>query len=295
MIENKKIGIPDKNTIGDIIENYIQQEKALVDQLYFRVEHGPTIGSFREDLWEEMFRQIIPKKFVIEKSVFIIDSNGKVSNEVDLVIFDETYTPYIFRYGRLKFIPIEAVAVVIECKSTSVKKSRLKSWIDSIEQLQTSGISCARMFTDIVTGVNTRPSTQTATRPLKILCCLEEDYGKRKAKVRDIPFDFIIQAQSDKQRLEIEIADDKKNLNEWYISLNHVNKSPNLEIKQNDALVNMELDHYQVEKNGVNIALLSLNLQLNQLLMLINNPLLFPHIAYAKMFNKFAEEAKDKQ
>ena len=30
--------------------------------------------------------------------------------------------------------------------------------------------------------------------------------------------------------------------------------------------------------------LLSLNLQLNQLLMLINNPMLFPHFAYAKVF-----------
>lgn len=30
--------------------------------------------------------------------------------------------------------------------------------------------------------------------------------------------------------------------------------------------------------------LLSLNLQLNQLLMLMNNPMLFPHFAYAKLF-----------
>lgn len=32
--------------------------------------------------------------------------------------------------------------------------------------------------------------------------------------------------------------------------------------------------------------LLSLNLQLNQLLMLINNPMLFPHFAYAKIFRE---------
>ncbi|MEH7643312.1 hypothetical protein V7198_16650, partial [Bacillus pumilus] len=32
--------------------------------------------------------------------------------------------------------------------------------------------------------------------------------------------------------------------------------------------------------------LLTLNFQLNQLLMLINNPMFFPHYAYAKLFQK---------
>uniref|UniRef100_UPI003FA486C2 hypothetical protein n=1 Tax=Enterocloster clostridioformis TaxID=1531 RepID=UPI003FA486C2 len=35
---------------------------------------------------------IVPKKFVIEHSVFIIDSAGNVSKEVDLAIIN-TYTP----------------------------------------------------------------------------------------------------------------------------------------------------------------------------------------------------------
>ena len=48
-----------------------------------------------------MFKRIIPKKFVIEQSVFLIDSKGNVSNGVDLAIFDEMYTPYIFRYYDL--------------------------------------------------------------------------------------------------------------------------------------------------------------------------------------------------
>lgn len=49
-----------------------------------------------------MFTKIIPKKFVIAQSVFIIDTFGKVSREVDLAIFDETYTPYIFSECELK-------------------------------------------------------------------------------------------------------------------------------------------------------------------------------------------------
>jgi hypothetical protein len=163
---------PKNKPICDIVNNYIQNEKALVSQLYFNHSHGPTIGGFREDIWREMFEQIIPKKFVIEQSVFIIDSEGGMSNEIDLAIFDETYTPYIFRYGKLKFLPIEAVSVVIECKSTSLKKKNLKNWAERVASLKTSTDSYTRTINKIV--ANSPGTTQTATRPLRILCCLNE-------------------------------------------------------------------------------------------------------------------------
>ena len=99
----------DSKTIEKIKENYKKMEKNYVNQLFFQTTHGSTIGRYREKIWEEMFESIVPKKFVIEQSVFIIDSKGNVSNEVDLAIFDEMYTPYVFRYGEIKFIPIEAV------------------------------------------------------------------------------------------------------------------------------------------------------------------------------------------
>ena len=114
-----KMGEQNK-TIENIYKNYRDMEKALVNELNFNVEHPGTIGGYREEVWKSLFEKIIPKKFSVERSVFVIDSKGNVSNEIDLVDFDEQYTPYIFRYGTLKFIPIEAVAVVIECKSKTV-------------------------------------------------------------------------------------------------------------------------------------------------------------------------------
>ncbi|MFT8348561.1 DUF6602 domain-containing protein [Clostridium saccharoperbutylacetonicum] len=75
--------------------------------------HGTTIGTQREVICKQLFEMIVPKKFVIEQSVFIIDSKGNVFHEVDLAIIDETYTPYIFRYGEIRFALIEAVSVVV--------------------------------------------------------------------------------------------------------------------------------------------------------------------------------------
>jgi len=159
-----------------IIHNYIETEKSLVTQLNFQANHSLTIGGFREEIWKQLFQQIIPKKYVIEQSVFLMDSNGKVSNEVDLAIFDEMYTPYIFRNGRIKFIPIEAVAAVIQCKSTNVNSKKtdkydLEEWCQSINDLNTSGDSVTRVISELKQGP---AKSQSGTRPIKILCALKE-------------------------------------------------------------------------------------------------------------------------
>ena len=52
MKEEKNSKNPDKKTINNIIENYRNNEKTLVKQLYFQLDHGPTIGGFREDVWK---------------------------------------------------------------------------------------------------------------------------------------------------------------------------------------------------------------------------------------------------
>jgi hypothetical protein len=58
------------------------------------------------------------------------------------------------------------------------------------------------------------------------------------------------------------------------------------EIKLNIGLANTLAD-LKVHGNP----LLSLNLQLNQLLMLINNPMLFPHLSYARAFNEMVSSS----
>lgn len=284
-----------EKVISDIMNNYIRNEENIVNQLYFTTTHGTTIGGFREDVWREMFRQMIPGKFVIEQSVFIIDSGGAVSNEVDLAIFDETYTPYIFRYGRLKFLPIEAVAVVIECKSSSINNDHLTTWVKNIAALKTSNKSYARFATGIAEGQKAmETASQTATRPLRILCKLGEKEIQKELESGIPMFDIRITAIEKKKQLEVEYYDRYKSLKDWYLELNHANHD-NLSEKNEKVecdgkiLEQIFLNEYQVEKQGEEVSLLSFNFQLNQLLMLINNPILFPHMAYAEMFNKKSE------
>jgi hypothetical protein len=281
-----------KKVIKAIIENYRETEKSLVAQLNFEVpNHSPTIGSFREEIWKQLFEQIVPKKYVIEQSVFLLDSSGNVSDEVDLAILDEMYTPYIFRKDRIKFIPIEAVAAVVQCKSTNVDNKDnntgeyyLRTWCKSIKNLNTSSDSITRMVRDITIGP---AKTQSGTRPIKILCAL----SKPTVDLMNC-FDIYIIANNNSQKIEIIVPHETDwDLGQWHYELNMRDNKSNSKFIQKK--LNRKLSDYRVVHNGQLMSILTLNLQFNQLLMLINNPMLFPHKAYVEMFNNVEKENKD--
>lgn len=307
--------------IQNITDNYRQLERSIVNQLsLYNKYHPSTTGFLREDIWMQLFEAIVPKKFVIEHSIFIIDSYGQISKEVDLAIIDQTYTPYIFRHGKMKFVPIEAVAAVIECKSKRIQLERknetesgsdgsLVSWCNSIQALRTSMESVVRMATGTVIdgksygpvkpdtkGKQTFSSTQTSTRPIRILCGYETDIPERSEDTINKYFDFILRAsdKDGKETITIMVQRDKS-LQDWYKELNHYGyeKKPcikmtaeeEIQIMPNQKLADYALELLSVKKGGEEVSLLSFNFQLNQLLMLINNPILFPHLGYARMFN----------
>ncbi|RRD40653.1 hypothetical protein EII29_01585 [Leptotrichia sp. OH3620_COT-345] len=302
--------------LKNIIANYKNWEKELVTQLTYEWKsHGSTIGENREEVWKSLFERIIPKKFHIARSVFIIDSKRNCSREVDLAIYDEQYTPYIFNYGVLKFVPIEAVAAVIECKSSGIKKEKIKDWLDSFKDLKTSQEASVRIAgrihhgNDKINSTKAFINTQTETRPIKILC--------RTSKIKECfdGFDITMGTKKNKEKLQIIFDSKNENLMEWYLKLNHnedtkkdiekeIIEKKNIEegtalnsiIKLKDYFLNNNSHNkYAVFDKGDKIPLLSFIFEFNQLLMLINNPIFFPHRAYVNMFNDFLKENADKE
>lgn len=292
-----------KDMIGMLANNYEEIEKSIVNQIKLNVSnHYSTEGAYRERVWKSLFEMIIPKKYCIEQSVFIIDSFGNKSREVDLAIYDELYTPYIFNYGEIKFIPIEAVAAVVQCKSNNIDSAIITEWVESVDGLITSIDSVSRMATGMKDNkTDLKPVTQTATRPIKILCGMAQEGGYKKQKEE---FDIILSVNQTKKKLSKYIRSEDASLKEWNISLNHALK----ETKSEDSVITKEKDARKARimdigeerkhiiqdlkivkktKDGAEEnVLLSLIFQLNQLLMVINNPMLFPHRAYADRFNE---------
>lgn len=301
MSGNKDEVIDAREVIVNIIENYKRLEESVVDQLGLSNKcHALSTGTSRENIWLQLFERMIPKKFVIENSVFIIDSNLQKSREVDLAIIDNTYTPYIFQYGKLKFVPIEAVAAVVECKSSYINDASLDKWCNSIEMLRTSRESIVRMATGTVIGGNAygvkgdKPSTlstQTSTRPIRIFCGYKSEIKSCNKETMKKFFDFILTAKEEngEKRIDVEVRD-FKNLKEWYEVLDHYEYPYRENIIENKKLEEYSLESLEVMAGSEKISLMTLNLQLNQLLMLINNPISFPHLSYANMFNKVLRE-----
>lgn len=289
-----------KKTIKKICENYENLEKSLVNQLLLETpNHQLTTGTYREAVWKSLFEKIIPKKFCIDQGVFIIDSNGEISAEVDLAIFDEQYTPYIFNYGKIKFIPIEAVAVVIQCKSSEFKNRELHKWAKSINKLTTSLDSVARVMQGLVDNslevatVDKSKKSQTSTRPIRILCCTND---KNISSEITNKFDITLSIEKDGNSLKKTMS--KKNndtYHDWYLDLNHYDlsrfgdKKDDYELIKNvgNNIIGKKLSSINIKKkDDKENVILSLIFQLNQMLMLINNPMYFPHEAYAKMFQE---------
>lgn len=296
-----------EKTLRMIRENYSNLEQSLVNQLFLATpNHNLTTGVYRETVWKSLFEQIIPRKFCIDQGVFIMDSEGNISDEVDLAIFDEQYTPYIFNYGKIKFIPIEAVAVVIQCKSADLKPNNLNRWVKSIDDLKTSLDSVARVMTmvadnsleeayQLFTKSDNKDKqkytkTQTATRPIRILCSTTR--GDISSEINRL---FDISLSVNGTCLKKTISSAAENYQYWYKELNHYNLKRFGEkyeqykaiMKPANSIEGKTLKELTIKKqDGEENVIMSLIFQLNQMLMLINNPMPFPHIAYAKMFEK---------
>ena len=286
--------------INDIKENYLKMERELVTQLNYNVgNHPTTVGSNREEIWADFFRRIVPKKFNIARSVFIIDSKRNVSKEVDIAIYDDQYTPYIFNYGLIKFIPVEAVTAVVQCKSQKLNSEILKEWTEYINKLETSKDSIARLATNVHIGDRKEDSKkvnedqeskliQIATTPIKILCCLSKDKTGRDS------FDIITdvcQNKNDSRDLgNLNIVFKKnKNLYDILCQYNRNNKDYEKGSDTEKELRERKISDYVVHKKEKECTLLSFIFQFNQMLMMINNPMFFPHKAYVDMFNKDIE------
>ncbi|MGE6658709.1 DUF6602 domain-containing protein [Bacillus sp. FSL W7-1034] len=279
-----------------ILENYQRLNSMISEEVDFASNHGGLTGDSREVMWLEFFRKIIPKKYSLAQGVIIIDSEGNHSNEVDIAVFDEQYTPYVFQHNSLKFIPIEAVAVAIECKSSNFDVDNLKVWSDNIKKLVPKTKGIARMAAQGVVMVEN--DTQKRTRPILILASnLKRQTANSSSgmfKKLDKAFDFILMKQ--KSVFHLRAPNEGEHLRWWANELNCYDperskkqedekKKENIENNEDDSkdkVISNKLSELRIDHNE----LLTLNFQLNQLLMLINNPMFFPHYAYAELFQK---------
>ena len=92
----------------------IEQRLAIARQSF---GHPPTKGDASEAVWLALLQNYLPKRYEAA-TAHVVDSEGTFSDQIDIVIFDRQYSPFIFTFEGQKIVPAESVYGVLEAKQT---------------------------------------------------------------------------------------------------------------------------------------------------------------------------------
>src|SRR5690349_3578091 len=56
------------------------------------IGHAGTHGAVNEDHWIDVFRAYLPNRYEVATG-FVIDSRGRRSDQMDIIVFDRHFTP----------------------------------------------------------------------------------------------------------------------------------------------------------------------------------------------------------
>jgi hypothetical protein len=94
----------------------------LQDQMYAKlslnrriIHHPTTKGDASELEWIDMLSTYLPRRYQVDKA-FVIDCKGNISEQIDIVIFDRHYSPFLLRQNGATYVPAESVYTIIEVK-----------------------------------------------------------------------------------------------------------------------------------------------------------------------------------
>lgn len=77
--------------------------------------HPGAKGDASEKVWLELLQTYLPRRYQAE-TAHVVDSNGVFSEQIDVVVFDRQYSPFIFHYEGQIIVPAESVYAVFEAK-----------------------------------------------------------------------------------------------------------------------------------------------------------------------------------
>ena len=131
------------------------------------IEHPGSKGDATEQHWIEFLRAYLPERYKVDKAI-VIDSTGNVSEQMDVLIYDAIYTPFIFKQDGFMYIPAESVYAVFEVKQDVkgyIEYAAKK--VESVRKLKRTSISMvasgittpARPLTKIIGGILTTTSS----------------------------------------------------------------------------------------------------------------------------------------
>ena len=79
------------------------------------IDHPGSKGDSSENEWINWLTKYLPKRYKVDKA-FVVDHEGFISEQIDVVIYDRQYSPFVFHHNGIIYIPAESVYAVFEVK-----------------------------------------------------------------------------------------------------------------------------------------------------------------------------------
>jgi len=105
----------------DIFLGLQTQMAAKFDTALKNLHHPSPKGDFTELAWTQLLADYLPKRYQVAKA-FVLDSTGRSSEQLDIVIFDRHYSPFLFNQNSAIYVPAESVYAVLEVKQFLCKQ-----------------------------------------------------------------------------------------------------------------------------------------------------------------------------
>lgn len=109
MANNKQI------ELKDLFASMQNQMSAQLSTNRDNIIHSTSKGDALENAWIEWLRRYLPNRYSVDKAI-VIDYEGTISQQMDIVIYDNWFTPFIFTQNGFHYIPAEGVYAVFEVK-----------------------------------------------------------------------------------------------------------------------------------------------------------------------------------
>jgi hypothetical protein len=156
-----------KINIADLFSGLQKQMVAQLNTNREFILHPGSKGDSLENVWIDWLKKYLPNRYCVDKAI-IIDSNGDLSHQIDLVIYDQQYTPFVFTQNGIHYIPAEGVYAIFEVKPDFQGNVGSKNFfeytgekIESVRKLKRTSVeiinagkpSPARPLTKIIGGI----------------------------------------------------------------------------------------------------------------------------------------------
>jgi hypothetical protein len=85
------------------------------------IHHPGSKGDASEAVWISLLQKYLPQRYQADKA-FVVDSKGVFSQQMDVVVFDRQYSPFVFNHEEQVIVPAESVYAVFEAKQSADKQ-----------------------------------------------------------------------------------------------------------------------------------------------------------------------------